>query len=836
MRLKEPDIPICTIIDRMIFGRLQRKWTLILVFYCLLSIPANASSLQSSNMFDNLHLLLKSDLANTTSTVLTPSPSPTLPLTPRSLSPSTASPNDDDWYYSYQRRPHNKPTHNISYTIAGVNSNNTSEDDCFDRYGTGGLGQLACQGKKGKIKINHMKMEGKEKPRMMMNGMSKSKVPKVKSKKCDSQKAAKSCLDSTVPSMVPSSVPQSPSEIPKKSSTFPAKYDETAFPTSTNVPSTSSSPTASTMPSNVILPTEYPTFENTKQESPSLPPELIMPTISPSKQPSPGAPVRNETRRPTLVPSRNHLVNTTGRPSSTPTLNSDTDLLQRATPFGLTYGQVNNDDVSGNKSTNVSIITSEHIMDVRDITIEYLEDYLDEQFFGNSETIVESYISSIESVENGTDSLPVTIVYNFGIAFDNASTFILTQQEVDVLIESGFRSPFVDVLITTIQQLDHSNPFSSATSIVYVQQSELNTTKSGRANDDLNVTTTAPPVKIDDKNRTNTKNETSAPVHVDDGFQSFDTMISQYERATVKVSPFILTYKWIGHNDSSDDDFDPTIGEIKAATNITLSFLDQYLHMMLDLGQPGVFEYFVGYGAGMIYEHNVIEFRAALQFQDTSMFTSIQNEVDMIIQTAFIPHYAEPLIQELQSHLPKTNPFSKTIAVSFGFRPPESPTSKTGLPTLGVVALAMAVLLVVAISTLILIYRYHKWYKVRRQRGVPKIIIHSNHDPIHGDLIEIISSDEPDENYADNVPTGGLSSMFTSMHQRLMTPLEIIDDNDEMCDDNSTIGSMQYKTTRQYRAKPTYSDGWSSTSSSTSTLSATLPLKYTEPKIFEDID
>ena len=73
-------------------------------------------------------------------------------------------------------------------------------------------------------------------------------------------------------------------------------------------------------------------------------------------------------------------------------------------------------------------------MDVRDITIEYLEDYLDEQFFGNSETIVEFYISSIESVENGTDSLPATIVYNFGIAFDNASTFILSQQEVDVLI------------------------------------------------------------------------------------------------------------------------------------------------------------------------------------------------------------------------------------------------------------------------------------------------------------------------------------------------------------------------------------------------------------------
>jgi hypothetical protein len=801
----------------MMFYRIrQRNLTTILVFSYISCLKTNAFSLQSSNLFEGVQKTLESIVNRTQfsleTTTLKPSPAP------QSIQPINS--NDDDWYFAYQRRPHNKPAHNKDYANAGANNNKSNANDCFDRYGRGGLGQLACRDKVEKSKINIMKMKKMEMSRMMMNAMSKNKAPKDTSQKCDIHKK-KSCLDSTVPSIVPSSVPQWPSETPKSQSTGAPNNDESVLPTSTNVPSTSSSPTFSAMPSNIILPTEYPTFESTKQETPSLPPISYMPINSPIKKGS---------QQPTFKISNHPTVNKSARPSSAPTQRLDLDLFQRATPFGLTYGLASSNNVTSNSSSTVKTIELEHIKDASDITVKFLEDYLDEQLFGKAETIVDYYISNVETVENNTGFLPVSIVYSFGIVFNNSTTFILTQQEVDVLIESGFRSPFVDVLIATLQQLDSSNPFFYTMSIVYMKQSNVNTTKSGRANGDLNMTMTEPPIKIDDEN------STSPPVRVDQGIQSFDTMISQYEQATVKVTPFSLTYKWIGRNDSKNGDLDPTIGELKAASNITLFFVDQYLHTMLDLSQPGAFTYFVGYSAGMIYEHNVIEFRSALQFQDTSMFSSIQSEVDMIMQTAFIPHYVQPLIQELRTQLPGTNPFSKTIAITFEFHPPVEPKSEQGLPTLGVIALVMAILLFVILAILYVIYRYHKWNRIRRKRGVPKIIIHSNHDPIHGDLIEIISSDEPDENDEDAIPPDGLSSMFASMHQQLMSPLATIDDTDEIYEENSTIGSMQYKTTRQYTPKATYSDGWSSTSSSTSTLSVTLPLKYTEPKIFEDID
>jgi hypothetical protein len=220
------------------------------------------------------------------------------------------------------------------------------------------------------------------------------------------------------------------------------------------------------------------------------------------------------------------------------------------------------------------------------------------------------------------------------------------------------------------------------------------------------------------------------------------------------------------------------------------------------------------------------------------MFSSIQNEVDMIIQTAFIPHYVEPLIEELRSKLPRTNPFSKTVAIVSAFRPPKEPTSNDGLPIIGIVTMVMAILLFVIVTIFIVLYRYQKWNRIRRQSGIPKFIVHSNHDPIHGDLIEIITSEEPDDKDVNQIPTEGLSSTYISMHQQLLCPLTTIEYIDDNNDENSTIGSVQYKTAHQSKSsrKPTYSDGWSSTSSSTSALSVTVPLKYTEPKIFEDVD
>jgi hypothetical protein len=477
-------------------------------------------------------------------------------------------------------------------------------------------------------------------------------------------------------------------------------------------------------------------------------------------------------------------------------------------------------------------------MEVEGITIQYLEDYLDDQFFDNNQTIVDYYVSNI--VENKT--APPSIVYDFGVAFTNLTTFIPSQQEVDVLIESAFLTPAVNILISAMKQIGTENPFSKTMSIIYVRQSNFGIIKDGRNRDDTNSTDTNTlldltdaPIQIEDGNQT--RYQTSPPVRLDDNFQSYDAMMLQYENSTIKVTPFSLTYTWSGHNDTNDTRLDPTIGETKAASNITLSFLDDYLHTMFDLGQPGRFNYFVGYGAGMIEERNVIGFRTGLQFHDTSMFTSIHKEVEMLIQTAFIPHYVEPLLNELRSKLPTRNPFSKTVAVTITFNNFEVQTSSKTLLTLRTVALALAFVLVLIAFILVVLYRHRRWNHVQRRNipGIPKIIIHTNHDPIHGDLIEIISSGDPDDDDIDEVPRDSLSSVFSSMHQRLMSTFPAIDDTEER--NRDIIGIHQHEQRRPQVAKPKlYSDEYSSTSSSTSVLSLPVRFKYTEPKIFEDVD
>ena len=811
----------------MMIHRVRRIiWIAVFGDYCFSFLRASSFNLQSSTLFDNLHKHRESTLNITQTQSNTPTLTPSPP--PPSKAPLQSS--DDDWYFSYRKKQHTKPAHNDSYVFAGVGSNDTNDDECL-----GGLDQLACRGKMAMSKTDNKKMDGKRKPQMMMSGMSRDKDPKM----CGNRKRKKSCLDSSMPSIVPSAVPQSRSETPKSPSTVAPNSDETGMPSTTNVPSTSFSPTLSKIPSRDTSPTEYPTFETIQSGQPSLPPNFDMPITSPTQQPK-------------LAPSYVPIFDKSSQPSSVPSYAPipSNSLLQRATPFGLAYGLDSGNGIS---------ITMDHITEVQDVTIEFLEDYLDVQLFGNNETVVDYYVSNVETFDNATISLSASIVYGFGIVFVNSTTFILTQQEVDILIESGFRAPFVDVLIATIQQLDPDNPFSSTISIVYAQ-SNVNNTKGGRASDDSNMNmteppiqvpvyeenddgeqnlnSTNPPIQIHDTNNSGFSTQTSPPIRVDDSIQSFDNMIKQYELATVKVTPFILTYQWIGLNVSTNGDLDPTIGEIKAASNLTLAFLDEYLHTMLDLSQPGAFTYFVGYSAGMIHEQNVIEYRTGLHFQNTSMFNSIQREVDMLIQTAFIPHYVEPLIKELRSQLPSTNPFSKTLTISFEFTSLEEQESTRGMSSLQLLSLVVAIVFSVVASVLILLYRHRKWQGGRRQRNVsrvPRIVIHSNHDPIHGDLIEIISSDDPDEN--DVEPQNGLRFVSTSMHERLMSPSTAIADADEANGDSSaSSSSRQYKTRHQVASRKSYSDGWSSTSSSTSTLSVTLPCKYTEPNIFEEVD
>jgi hypothetical protein len=890
----------------------RRKRACIDTFYCLVLIAApvtafgfftnhrntNFTLLTDEQLQDTIPLTINTHGTNETNFTRTGRQSSSPP--PPSLSPTTNK-KKDDWYFSYKPKHPMKATpknelDNLANDANVSIANSTA--DCLERYGTGRLGQIACRGMATKGKTVGDKGVGNDSKNTTTVKSVKSKAPKVKARMCGKGRRMKSCNDDlSAPSIVPS-FSQSPSEstmnIPSLSPSRSPISKETTSPSVTIIP------TITVIPSIFIPPTPYPTFDSTKSEPPSLPPNKMKPTNAPMTM-----------NRPVV----------TNQPSSTPINNA---LLQRSTPFEIAYGIMNDDDfgIISNTTTS-SMITNDVLMEVEKITINFLKDYLNEQFFGNTESIVDSFVSNIYGNNTLNTVLP-SITYGFGIVFTHTTTFIPSQQEIDVLIESGFLVPFVDVLIGKLQQLNTSNIFYTTNYVEYSIRVDVTYDMNGRSNDknltqtasgnvDIGNNQTSPPVRIDDNiNQTSSvkididdnqtsapiridenmtvsvkldmdvvDNETSPPIRIDDNLDqtnspewiiennktsppisidnnndSFDAMMLRYEASTVKVTPFSLSYQW--NNTGLNHDLNPTIGETKVAANITLMFLDHYLHTMFDLIQPGIFTYFTGYSAGMIYKHNVIEYRTGLQFQNTSVFTSIQNEVDMIIQTAFIPKYIEPLLVQLHSSLPSTNPFSKTTSITFQFNIP-APTNndKHQMSTLGIVAVVMVTLFILLSISYMIRYRYYRWYRTTRRHfaNVPKIVIHTNYDPIHGDLIEIISSESNDDENDDDdhhisSKGGALSSVMSSVRQRLISPTTITtmkDDIEKSDDTNNSITSHEIQQQHSMSnhlsnttPKSYSSDGWrSTTSSSIGSIGSidAIPMKYSEPNIFvEGID
>jgi hypothetical protein len=259
---------------------------------------------------------------------------------------------------------------------------------------------------------------------------------------------------------------------------------------------------------------------------------------------------------------------------------------------------------------------------------------------------------------------------------------------------------------------------------------------------------------------------------------------------------------------------------------------------------PNTYLYLTGLGTQSTkHQHlnisNVIDFRAGIQFQDTAVITSkLQSQMDMLVQAAFLPRYAESLLNELHTDavLPSTNPFSKSTTVTFEFTPSATP-SQSSLSILTTTAIVAATVLMVLLGILLMYYYHHRRQshpRRHRRTKVPKIVFHYNNESVHGDLIEIVSDgtdeDAEDGEEIDDVLRSSTISSFGGIRQPLIdTPecdsLAVSSDNDD--DDATTRTCPASESNMAHNIRQPENSLWNT---------SIRPLKYTEPRIFEDVD
>jgi hypothetical protein len=205
----------------------------------------------------------------------------------------------------------------------------------------------------------------------------------------------------------------------------------------------------STIPSSIPVP------------GPTTPPTTAAGSATPSSVPVSG-PTQNSatpTGITSITPSE-----TADIPTNTPNQNLQTQI---PTATGATLVQT--------KHALLYNITGEpsevQLAEAQNVTMTYLEGYLRQNFELNTLANLDDF----NGIVDGSEPNNSTIFYDVAVSFGPGSQAVPTQSDLDVLIQSSYLPPAVDALITSLQALDPSNPFSTTTSVNY----NTSTTRSG---------------------------------------------------------------------------------------------------------------------------------------------------------------------------------------------------------------------------------------------------------------------------------------------------------------------------------------------------------------------
>lgn len=329
---------------------------------------------------------------------------------------------------------------------------------------------------KGNGKGNGMRGKGGGKGAMRMGGkgMMKSSKKSVKATPCPTTiEPSQSYSPSPSTNLPMPTRTLSPASRP----TFAPQIAPLPLPTKRPVPPSASPPTIVTVspiftvpttPVAPILITPSATFAPTltKTSSPILAPSptssLVPSQFSSSSGPvslvpslfsSSSGPVALPVLSPTLAPN---VLPPTAAPNSppTPAPNNRPTTPVPFSPFSLSFEGVSNP-------------TPQAYDEAERIVLEYLDGFLSEQFALSLEFEYADLVASL--LTEGIGPQPSTWVadYDADALFFNASPSLPTTPELDVLLDVAFAMPQVAELLTLLQALRSTNPFSTVTSVIY---------------------------------------------------------------------------------------------------------------------------------------------------------------------------------------------------------------------------------------------------------------------------------------------------------------------------------------------------------------------------------
>jgi hypothetical protein len=174
---------------------------------------------------------------------------------------------------------------------------------------------------------------------------------------------------------------------------------------------------------------------------------LLTPVTPPILVPTPTAPIASPTQTvPTMTPP-------TQAPLTTPVapLEPTTGNQVAATPYQVLYAPTTG-PISAADFTSAIDVTCAHveqaIMDV----------------IAMSPFLV---VNDISCRSVSTATAPTTISFETNVVFDPSSTIVLMTKDIDGIIQTSFRIPEVNTLISSLNMLPSNNPFSATAMVTY---------------------------------------------------------------------------------------------------------------------------------------------------------------------------------------------------------------------------------------------------------------------------------------------------------------------------------------------------------------------------------
>jgi hypothetical protein len=467
---------------------------------------------------------------------------------------------------------------------------------------------------------------------------------------------------------------------------------DTPLPTTTTtaLPSTS---TATLTPIAIVAPSQSDTVEptvalttegtNSPTNAPTRVAEFMPPTIDPT---NPG------TLESTPIPTPAQ----TAAPTVAPTNPSQPE---DGTRFSVEY-ILSGTDPSGDQF-NVA----------EEITLQYLEDYVNQQFEFNPLTNLENF----DGATLGTELNPTRASYSVDLTFTDDSTIIPTQADIDVLIEGAFLQPFVQTLIDLLGEVSSDNPFSTTSNVIYTMSSnrsksiDLPSPTSVPARTQMPsyeqssiipvqqiVSTTKATFPSPETIQTPTRSPFSFAFATEPGPPDDPTSAAVTETNDIILiaTQFAVEYVFSGS--------DPTDEELNATQTVTIQYLQDFLveQCMLDFNTSIVS--FAGRGTLSALSRSQSIYNINVTVSETSQDAPSEDDLDILLAVAFEEPFAQPLLMALRK-LPAENPIASTSEIIYGTVESAEPTKDTrsisvfGIGLLSSFAVLFAVVLGLAV-------------------------------------------------------------------------------------------------------------------------------------------